>query len=154
MDCNRKTEVTTQNGAVTAEKVDRELLNIFSKHRIGEKSHDGSQRTEIAIRDPRSDTTGGEVNITYREHDNDEPSLEVSGAIAFGSGVTFSIDGPLSDWELAQEVDDHNLLTSLIYEGQSILEVYGPPAKFRSSGIEVERENGEEVLISPTHADI
>jgi hypothetical protein len=85
--------------------------------------------------------------VSRMEQDNSPATIEINGTPAIGSGIMMSVSGPASEWCLAQTVDDHNLLTELVHQGEAVLSVYGPPAKSTPTGIIVSGEGGDDLII-------
>jgi hypothetical protein len=136
---------------VLAPEITREALSVFSEPMYGEQAYceDGRVTYIIESRDP--DRSPGEIRISLEEQGDGEPKLAVDGTPAIGSGISMSINGPVSEWALTQTVDDHNLLTELVFQGQPVLTVYGPPAKLGPSDIAICGDGGDELLIPEEH---
>lgn len=136
---------------VLAREITREALSVFGEPVYGKQAYcdDGRVTYIIESRDP--DRSPGEIRISLEEQEDGEPELGVDGTPAIGSGISMSITGPVSEWALTQTVDDHNLLTELVFQGEPVLTVYGPPAKLGPSDIAICGDSGDKLLIPEEH---
>lgn len=134
-----------------APAVTRDVLAVFGEPVYGEQTYSDEDRVAYTIESRDTDASPGEIHVSLKERGGEEPELVVDGTPAVGSGISITVRGPVSDWALAQTVDDHNLLTELVFQGEPVLSVYGPPARLRASDIRVEGVSGRELLIPEEH---
>lgn len=134
-----------------APTVTRGVLEVFGKPVYGEQTYSDEDRVTYTIESRDTDASPGEIHVSLKEREDEEPELVVDGTPAVGSGISITVRGPVSDWALAQTVDDHNLLTELVFQGEPVLSVYGPPARLRAGNIRVEGISGPELLIPEEH---
>lgn len=135
---------------VLAPVISRDLLRVLAEPVYCTQTYRDDERVTYTIENRDINAAPGEIRVTFTERD-DEPELVVDGTPAVGSGISLTVGGAVSDWCLAQTVDDHNLLTELVYQGDSILSVAGPPAKLKPEGIEIRGDSGENLLIPDKH---
>lgn len=136
---------------VLAPEITDEALSVFGEPVYGDQVHCDDERVTYIIESRDPDLSSGEIRISLEEQEDSEPELAVDGTPAVGSGISMSINGPVSEWTLAQTVDDHNLLTELVYQGEPVFSVYGPPAKLGPSDIVICGDDGDELLIPEEH---
>jgi len=146
------TEPTPEYEApVLAPEITREALSVFGEPIYGEQAYCDDERVTYIIESRDPDRSPGEIRISLEEQGDGEPELAVDGTPAIGSGISMSINGPVSEWALAQSVDDHNLLTELVFQGKPVLSIYGPPAKLGPSDIAIGGDGGDDLLIPEEH---
>jgi len=134
-----------------APAVTRGVLELFGKPMYGERAYSDEDRVTYTIESRDTNASPGEIHVSLKGRGDEEPKLVVDGTPAVGSGISMTVRGPVSDWALAQTVDDHNLLTELVFQGEPVLSVYGPPARLRAGDIRVEGGSGAELLIPEEH---
>lgn len=136
---------------IIAPEITRDVLEVFETPVYVSRTYRDEQRVSYAIESRDPESYSGEIRVTRSEQADGDAVIEVDGTPAIGSGISMSISGPVSDWLLAQTVDDHNLLTELVYQGESVLSIYGPPAKLGPADIAVCGDNGSDLLIPAEH---
>jgi hypothetical protein len=136
---------------VLAPEVTREVLEVFAEPVYGKRTHCDGQRVTFTIESRDTERSPGEIRVSLKEQEGEEAELTVDGTPAVGSGISMSISAPASEWALAQTVIDHNLLTELVFQGEPVLSIYGPPAKLEPSGIAICGDSGDELLIPEEH---
>jgi hypothetical protein len=132
---------------IVTDQVIRSTLEIFAAFPQTTQLYRDKARLNYALEGEDSDKEHGRAAITLQDGKEGSSTLKVGSTPTTGSGISVSISGPTSEWALAQDVDDQSLLTELVYNSQSVLQVVGPPAKLQSSGIKVEADMGDKVLI-------
>lgn len=109
--------------------------------RVG-ANDDSNPRIEYRVEPYHSDTTG-EIRLYYVERE--EPNIIAESVPSRGSGRGITLAGPASDWTVTNDVDDHNIITTLaIEQGHNhAAELFfrGPPAKLTPEGIAIEDDN-------------
>ncbi|QLH82331.1 hypothetical protein [Halosimplex pelagicum] len=136
---------------VLALEITDEALSVFGEPVYGDQISRDDGRVTYIIKSRDPDQSSGEIRISLKERGDSEPELAVDGTPAVGSGISMSINGPVSEWALAQTVDDHNLLTELVFQGEPVFSVYGPPAKLGPSDIVICGDSGDGLLIPEEH---
>jgi hypothetical protein len=149
-----KQESQTQfyDAPIVAPNLSDDVLGVIARTAYGVETSRDDQHVTYTIASRGDDSFKGEVRVTHKKTEDGSDNIEVSGTPALGLGVTMSIEGPIEDWMLAQTVDDHNLLTELVYNGQSVLSIYGPTAKLVPDGIALpDGIDDDNLLIPPEH---
>lgn len=139
------------NAPLVAPNITRNVLEAFGEPAYASRLHCDEERVTYSIKDRHGSSDAGEVLITLKEHEGMNPELAVYGTLGPGSGISMEIRGPVSDWLLAQTVDDHNLLTELVYQREPALSIYGPPAKIVVDDINICGDGNGGVLIPKEH---
>ncbi|MFD1643497.1 hypothetical protein [Halohasta litorea] len=96
----------------------------------------GDSQVKYQMEPYYADTTG-EITLCFKAQD--EPVIIVESIPARGSERGITLTAPASEWTVANDVDDHNIITtlSIAQEVGHTAELYfrGPPAKLTPEGI-------------------
>lgn len=142
---------STYDAPLVAPVLTRDVLRVLGEPVYCNQTYRDDERVTYTIESRDIHASPGEIRVTLKERNDAEPELIVDGTPAVGSGISLEIRGPVSDWSLAQTVDDHNLLTELVYQNDPVLSVYGPPAKLELDTIDIRGDTSGDLLIPDEH---
>lgn len=138
---------TAPTDAPIVAPITREVLEAFTNAAVVSEQDRGDDQFICVVEDP-DNLNSGAITVSHIDRDHDDiPTVEIDSVPVVGSGILMTVGGPETDWYLTQTVDDHNLLTEFVYEGDWALSIRGPPAELDCSEILIDGKCDHDALI-------